>query len=101
MDDYIDQLIQEAALEAAQKAAHDAAHDAVQNAKVECLISIIQKAHDVEYAMNLIGIREDEQPLYRRLVEQTLNGMPPDDPKEYPPAMDDAQEDLSLYMKTE
>ncbi|MBQ8162574.1 MAG: hypothetical protein IJ083_17750 [Clostridia bacterium] len=74
MDDYIDQLIQEAALEAAQKAAHDAAHDAVQNAKVECLISIIQKDHDVEYAMNEIGIREDEQPLYRRLVEQTLKG---------------------------
>ena len=89
MDEYIDQLVQEVVMEAAQ------------NAKVECLISIMQRDHDVEYAMKLIGIREDEQPLYRCLVEQTLNGMLPDDPKEYPPTMDDAQEDLSLYMKTE
>ena len=75
--------------------------EAAQNTRVEILISIMQKDHDVEYAMNEIDISEDEKPLYRCLVEQTLNGMPPDDPKEYPPTMDDAQEDLSLYMKTE
>ena len=67
MDEYIDQLIQEVVMEATQKALHSAI--------VKCLISIMQKGHDVEYAMNEIDISEDEKPLYRTLVDEALQGV--------------------------
>lgn len=63
MDEYVESLM------------HEAAQDAAHSAKVECLIYIIQQNHDVEYAMNVIGIKEDEKPLYRALVDEALQGV--------------------------
>ena len=71
MDDYFDQLIQEVVMEAAQEATQKTLHSAI----VKCLISIMQKGHDVEYAMNEIDISEDEKPLYRTLVDEALQGV--------------------------